>query len=174
MFVYAMSAGRRLPFSSNLWAQKNGIKCWCRMALWLAHMFHAQERFIFRRRFWQNMMLYGSSEYFAWSSMLYCLICQTFSLMEWFESYENGKNRLGSCIQGSEILTESLALLFSKYWWDKRQSWIGCERGISKTYATTEIIEASSLFCSGFPGTCLGVNNAKGSYKQPESGMLNS
>ena len=40
-----------------------------------------------------------------------------------------GKNPLGSWIQGSAGSAGSLAF-FSKFWFDKRQNWIGRERGI--------------------------------------------
>ena len=33
-------------------------------------MFHVLGRFIFKRQFWQSMMIYGTSEYCAWLSML--------------------------------------------------------------------------------------------------------
>ena len=35
-----------------------------------ADLFHALGRFIFKRHFWQYMMIYGISEYCAWLSML--------------------------------------------------------------------------------------------------------
>ena len=32
---------------------------------WQTDMFHALGRFIFKGQFWQNIMIYGTSEYFA-------------------------------------------------------------------------------------------------------------
>ena len=37
-------------------------------------MFHALGRFIFKRQCWQNMMIYGTSEYCAWLSPCYTVL----------------------------------------------------------------------------------------------------
>ena len=110
-------------------------------------------------------MCYSTSEHCAWLSMPKCFRWHGFTSMERFQLKEKEQkvNHFGSWIQGSGILAEFMEY-FSKSWWGKLQNWVGCGREISKQYATTEIVDSSSLFWSGSrfkekdvwdPGTCL-------------------
>ena len=69
---------------------KTYLSCKVSLRIQEPDLFHALECFIFKRRFWQNTTCYGTSEYCAWFSMLWCLTQQFFfSVMEWFEPHEN-------------------------------------------------------------------------------------
>ena len=92
-------------------------------------MFHALGRFIFKRPFGQNIMIYGTSEYCAWLFMLWCIIWQGVSMMKLFEPHENRQKPTRILDPGFAGSAGSLAF-FSKFWFGKRKNWMGCERGI--------------------------------------------
>ena len=92
-------------------------------------MFHALGRFIFKRQFWQNMMIYYGTSSIAPDCPCYNVLCDGIFWWNHLNLMKIGKKTLGSWNQSSAVSAGYWAF-FAKFWFVKRQNWIGRERGI--------------------------------------------
>ena len=100
---WKFSLARCVEFMKEGICKDISFRFWLWEEKWRADMLPALERFIFKRQFRQNIMIYGTSGYCAWlsNSMLLCVVWRHFFDDMIWAPLKSATNSLGLWIQCS-------------------------------------------------------------------------